>query len=52
MMLRASNEQINVDVCRVRQAFRDRGVSDPAAIIERRRNELRIGTKMMSIRRL
>ncbi|HEY6461239.1 MAG TPA: FHA domain-containing protein [Polyangiaceae bacterium] len=51
-MLGATREQINVDVCRVRQALREHGVSDPAAIVERRRNLLRIGTSSIVLRRL
>jgi pSer/pThr/pTyr-binding forkhead associated (FHA) protein len=51
-LLGTSREHINVDVCRIRQVFREKGVSDPAAIIERRNHLLRIGTAQISIRTL
>lgn len=51
-LLGVSREQINVDVCRIRQAFRQRGVCDPAAIIDRKNHLVRIGTALLSIRQL
>jgi hypothetical protein len=51
-MLRTSKEQINVDVFRIRQAFRDQDIGDPAAIIQRQRNLMRIGTDAISVRRV
>jgi hypothetical protein len=50
-MLDTSKEQINVDVCRVRQAFRDLGVDDSAAIIERQRHLIRIGAVAISVQK-
>jgi FHA domain len=46
-----TSAELNIDVCRLRKQFAQLGVSDPAAIIERRprTRQLRIGTGRISI---
>jgi len=44
--------QLNVDVFRIRKQFAERGVIDAANVVERRPNELRIGTRKIAIARL
>lgn len=41
---RVDTSHLNVDIFRVRRAFRDAGVPDPNSVIERRTGHLRLGT--------